>query len=40
MLHWSPTEDVFCTVGPKAIYFWKFHAGGAKGKHKGTFGSV
>lgn len=40
MLHWSPIEDVFCTVGPKAIYFWKYGAGDAKAKHKGTFGSV
>ena len=40
MLHWSPIEDIFCTVGPKAIYFWKYGAGDAKAKHKGTFGSV
>ena len=40
MLHWSPIDDVFCTVGPKAIYFWKWTVDPARAKHKGTFGNT
>ena len=40
MLHWSPIDDVFCTVGPKHIYFWRYGAGQSKAKNKGTFGSI
>lgn len=38
MLHWSLTEDVFMTVGPKHIYTWSPFS--AQKKKKGIFGGT